>query len=90
MAKTFLDQKDSAIFAASSTRAHQYDAEKVVGWDFEHSYLLINRTPSAVGGTLRLGPRARVLDTHYERATPGGQSTAGEVAPPPLIIEVTR
>jgi hypothetical protein len=30
-AKTFLDQKDSAIFAASSTRAHQYDAEKVVG-----------------------------------------------------------
>jgi hypothetical protein len=35
-AKTFLDQKGRRF------RAHQYDAERVVGWDFEHVLLLVN------------------------------------------------
>jgi hypothetical protein len=67
-------------------RAHQNDAERVVGWNFEHGVRLPKRTPSAE--LTRLGPRG-ALGYAIQRATPGSESIQSAVTLSSFEIKVT-
>ena len=68
--------------------AHQDNAEWVVGWHFEHRWLLLQKEPQA-RVRARLGPRARAWVRNTYARPPGRQSIRKPVTPLRLDINVT-
>ena len=68
--------------------AHQDNAEWVVGWHFEHRWLLLQKEPQA-RVRARLGPRARAWVRNTYARPPGRQSIRKPVTLLRLDINVT-